>query len=478
MAEDSLRPPSSKKLGNVLLQQGQPLQFADVIDAPAPAVALSSIGEAICNTFRAYSKAARNLLEGKYADRKDLAPPHMRGSCNIFIVHCNDGIFVRYDLVSQQEMAKVRYTGSDKSLAEMSPMFSEQLIHFPQDPRTYVPSPGGVEFVLAVTDPKTGATTAHLKARPLIYATTALPKDFETPPPPTRPVCLASIYNEMDFQLGGFLVPTEAPAGIPGPEIEQFITYSRIKLPVGWQTIEIYPPLGEEYWKAEYAPIWAELDLLAAIAQQNLIASTLRGIDSRGATRKRYAALLNEFETLLTGPEEPVHQFLKCHPDLLCPTHDRYWSKLHFGDRVSDFVFREPHNDYLLVEIEAPIRELFRKDGQQREELTHAINQITDWIQYITDNKQKVEEELGLTGISTNPRILVVIGRSAALTEDNRRKLAMLQAQQNKLRILTYDDLVASARSNLERILGPLALQGQNVEIYYYYYKEAPPPPK
>jgi hypothetical protein len=141
---------------------------------------------------------------------------------------------------------------------------------------------------------------------------------------------------------------------------------------------------------------------------------------------------------------------------------------LPFGDRFSDFVFREPHNDYLLVEIEAPIREIFRKNGQQREELTHAINQITDWIQYIADNKQKVEEKLGLSGISTNPRTLVVIGRSASLTEDNRHKLVTLQAQQNKLRILTYEDLIASARANLEQILGPLALQGQNVELYYY----------
>ena len=124
------------------------------------------------------------------------------------------------------------------------------------------------------------------------------------------------------------------------------------------------------------------------------------------------------------------------------------------------------------MEIEAPIRELFRKDGQQREELTHALNQISDWIQYIANNKQRVEEELGLTGISTNPRTLVVIGRSASLTEENRAKLATLQAQQNKLRILTYDDLLVTARTNLERILGPLDLQGQNVE--FFYYKEPP----
>jgi hypothetical protein len=148
---------------------------------------------------------------------------------------------------------------------------------------------------------------------------------------------------------------------------------------------------------------------------------------------------------------------------------------LPFADRVSDFVFREPYNNYLLVEIEAPISQLFRQDGQQREELTHALNQITDWVQYISNNRERVEEELGLVGISTNPRTLVVIGRSANLTEENRRKLGTIQAQQNKRRILTYDDLVVSARANLEKVLGPLSLRGQNAELYFF--KQPPPFP-
>ena len=81
---------------------------------------------------------------------------------------------------------------------------------------------------------------------------------------------------------------------------------------------------------------------------------------------------------------------------------------------MSDFVFREPYNDYQLVEIEAPYRQLFRQDGQQREELTHAINQIMDWIQYIANDREGVETELGLPGISTNPRTLssLVVGCS------------------------------------------------------------------
>ena len=79
-----------------------------------------------------------------------------------------------------------------------------------------------------------------------------------------------------------------------------------------------------------------------------------------------------------------------------------------------------------------------------------------------------MESELGLQGISTNPRTLIVIGRSASLTEQNRRKLSTIQASQNKLRILTYDDLLAGARSNLERILGPMALRSQNAQLYFF----------
>ena len=61
-----------------------------------------------------------------------------------------------------------------------------------------------------------------------------------------------------------------------------------------------------------------------------------------------------------------------------------------------------------------------------------------------------------------------MIGRSASLTEENRRKLTTLQSLQPKLRILTYDDLMATARANLEHILGPLSLIGQNTELYYF----------
>ncbi len=208
--------------------------------------------------------------------------------------------------------------------------------------------------------------------------------------------------------------------------------------------------------------------MLNAIAQHNVVESALHSLDGRRAAREQYAKLLERFETLLAGPEEPCHQFLKASPGLLCPTYDRAWSKLPFGEYVSDFVFREPYNDYTLVEIEAPHRQLFRKNGHPRQELTHAIGQIDDWLSYIEDNKAKVEQELGLLGISAAPRTLVVIGRSASLTENNRRRLAEMRKQRPGLTIMTYDDLISRARADLERHFGPLSLKAHNLNLYFF----------
>jgi Domain of unknown function (DUF4263) len=354
-------------------------------------------------------------------------------------------------------------------VGELAPQISENVLHLPREPGTYSPPAGGPQLSLAKHDAQTGAVQEVLSGRLMVVANTKLPDDFKMPAPPARPLLLASISNELEFQLHGTVEPSAAPTGPREVQRqESFVARSRITLPVGWRAIEVYPPLGDEYWKPEFAPLWAELDILATIAQRNLQDKEFKALDPRLETRKRYAALLAEFEALLQGPEEPVHQFLKLHPELLNPTCEVHWSKLPFGDRVSDFVFREPPADYELVEIEAPIRELFRQDGQQRQELTHAINQTYDWIQYIADNKSKVEDELGLIGIAPHPRTLVVIGRSASLTQENRRKLVTLQAQQQHLRILTYDDVLERARACLERILGPMGLTGQNIEVYFY----------
>ena len=427
----------------------------------------STILKAIGTTLKEYQKNIKNLVSGKYINQRDLMPPHLQKPCNIYVLLCTDGILVRYDDVTDGE-GKVRTGIMGKELCDIAPKVSDYAIHFPKDFSNYTSQIRGPQLSMAIGKIDTPQTdlkevgSLHYE----LFSKTVMPEGYTILPPPSRPVPLVSLGNEVIINMQGKLVPDEVTPKEVYRE-EQLITYSKIKLPVGWLAIEVYPLLDQEYWKPEYTTVWAELDILSILAQKNAIRSELFQFDSRSETRKKYSQLLHEFEGLLVGLEEPMHQFLKANPELLCPTHDKCWSKVHFGSTISDFVFREAYNDYLLVEIEAPIRELFRKDGQQRQEVTHAINQITDWVQYIQNNRQKVEKELGLIGISTNPRTLIVIGRSQSLTLENRKKIETLQSQQNKLRIMTYDDVLLNAKESLSRLFGNLDIKGNNTEIYY-----------
>lgn len=454
------------KKGVVKQEPGKPLQFSSVEEVHTENITASPLGIRVAETIKAYLAEARNLLRSRYAGLKDVAPLHLREPCNVFVLCCSDGLFVRYDR-APDEKTVVRVASVPETLSEVAPKFSEGFIHMPSDIEAFVPGQDGPAVSLNIISP-TGEITEVVKLFPMIVASTNLPNNFITPPPPARPLCIASVQSEIDVETAGIVAPSDAPLNRNDPNNDHFIARTCMRLQVGWESIELYLSLDTDYWDPTRAPMWAELDILAAAAQANLRTQAYRALDSRGETRKQYAALLAEFETLLDGPEEPVHQFLKKHPELLCPTADRKWSKLRFGDRISDFVFREAPNDYLLVEIEAPISDIFRQDGQQREELTHAINQISDWVQYIEDNRTEVEASLGLVGISTSPRTLVVIGRAATLSEENRRKITTIQNQHGKLRILTYDDMLASARANLQRILGPLSITGQNTQLFFF----------
>jgi hypothetical protein len=467
---------AAAKRGIVRVAPGKLLEITDVDSSPGPGATQSNRVQKCLATLSAYRTAAKQLVEGKYAATAAYAPSSMRVACNTFAIFCSNGLIIRHDPVPKGGApAQIRCGEVSESLAELSPKLTDNVVHFPANPVGFVPAGDWPKFELSITGP-TGEKRPVGTVNVLVYASPELPKDYVQPPPPSRPVCLTSIDAEGEFVIEGVSGANEEQLDETKTDVDHFIIRSRMRLPVAWQALEIYPVIDDGYWRPEYAPIWAELDLLAIIAERNLRDTGFKALDGRADARRRYAGLLGEFDELLKGPEEPVHQFLKSHPELLCPTFDKFWSKLPFGRRVSDFVFKSAHNDYELVEIEAPIRELFRKDGQQREELTHAINQIQDWLAYLGDNKALVEAELGLTGISISPRMLVVIGRSADLTEENRKKLTVIQASIPKLRILTYDDLIANTRANLERILGPLTFGAQGAEFYWFKQAEGVKP--
>jgi hypothetical protein len=85
----------------------------------------------------------------------------------------------------------------------------------------------------------------------------------------------------------------------------------------------------------------------------------------------------------------------------------------------------------------------------------------------LEDNLATVQRELGLTGISTSPKSLLVIGRLQSLTPENRRKLTTMENESPKLKIMTYDDAYENAKSVIENLLGPIWEVPGNTRVYY-----------
>jgi hypothetical protein len=128
-------------------------------------------------------------------------------------------------------------------------------------------------------------------------------------------------------------------------------------------------------------------------------------------------------------------------------------------------VFQRPEQKYLLVELERQDRPLFLKDGQQSNELSHALKQTHDWLEYLGENVRLVRDEL--PGIGPRVPCLIVMGRSTDLTEAGRRERAQIILSTPGLEIMTYDELLAAAHVRAERMVGPLWVTTGNVQVYY-----------
>jgi len=455
--------------GRIEVKSGSAIRFEDddeaTVDILADAAEWQKI-DRVGGCLRAYIDAAKDLLTGQFAELRDYAPAHLRDPVDITAFCCPDGILVRFD-PGQDEKGRIRVCPMPQSLSELGPALSDSVLHFCADPASYNPGQQGPTLEVGYTDPSASDFKSLLKVWPTICATTEIADQAVVSVPPHKPPCLIGITAEVELVLGGNTCADTDSSTSAVSRDREFMIRAPIRLPTGWSAIEVFPAFDERYWRLENAPVWAKTDLLAAVARKQLNIARYSAIDPNAAARREFQRLLARLSSLLDGPEEPAHQFLKQNPNLLSPAHSKCWSKLRFGDRVTDFVFREPPGEYLLVEIESPLREIFRKDGQQREELTHAFNQIIDWRLFLESNLNDARDKMGLSGISSNPASLIVIGRSASLSVENRQKLAMLQSQIPRLRILTYDDLIENAKAVASNLFGPLDFVGNNAEIFF-----------
>jgi len=445
---------------------GQPIQIVDISKVPDHVLSKpqQSLRNAVGSTVMEYLKTCRLLLKGKYAGIREYAPPHLRDHGMVVAFCCEDGVIIRYD---SRDDRRIGIAWSDERLPELAPKVSEGVVYcHPEKNFTSRIPQTGLKITLGTVDSATGAQREITSARVGFDVVLEAPTQ-PLPTPPSKPYCLLSVRNSLDIELVGETLPSENS----GQQSRKFLIRHKLTLPVGWRCIEIFPLADVDHWKPEYAKMWAENDLLAAVVSAQFREAQLRTLDPNAAARKELGNLLEAYKSLLdSNPEreEVLQSFLKEHPVLLCPAHTMVRPKLQIGDKVTDFVFQKASGDYLLVELEKSTDRLFIRSGDTSSQLNHARNQISDWRRYIEDNLSTIQRELDLPGISSNPKGLIVIGRAQTLSEDNRRKLVTIENESLRTKIMTYDDVFTNAKVLIENLLGPLWLGAGSTEVYYF----------
>lgn len=153
--------------------------------------------------------------------------------------------------------------------------------------------------------------------------------------------------------------------------------------------------------------------------------------------------------------ERELHEFILNHPIALDPIGLHIQSEVKLGNeyRVDlviqyDFTSRR----ILLVELERANLSIFTKSGRPRAKVTHAQQQVEDWLRWWRENPGKVPHPLDS---SLPVEGLVVIGRSINMSEDDKKRLLHLN-HNRRVKVITYDDLLNQIESlirNLEHTL-------------------------
>ena len=449
------------------------IQFLPDQQVTEPTKAQAAAMRRVGATVKAYLTATDELLADKYSAVRDLVPGYLSNRGTVLVAVSSDGVTVRFEAQGTDKRLLVFWMS--QPLAQVVQLLSQNLIHCYPDPNftSTIPTTG-TQITLGKIDGQTGQQTEMISFRVGFDVVLERPNDL--PAPMHKPFCLFSVRNSFEFHIHGLLYDNRAP-----DEGRPFIIRSPIRLPAGWECIEAYPFFDLKHWNRRSASVWAEDTILATVVARQAMESQFQSLDPNVAARRQFAVVLQEYRKLLDSPpdrEETLQRYMRDHPNLLCLSYGRMWPKLALGAHATDFVFREAAGDYLLVELEQSTKTLFGRDGHPSLVLNHAKGQIVDWKRYIEDNLSTVERELGLTGISTNPKSLIVIGRSGPLKPENRRKLIAMENDSPKVKIMTYDDVYDNAKATIENLLGPIWDEGGNTLVYYPQAQGTPDEPE
>jgi hypothetical protein len=151
--------------------------------------------------------------------------------------------------------------------------------------------------------------------------------------------------------------------------------------------------------------------------------------------------------------EESFQEFIAKNPILLHQfAAEKLLSKPPILTRFkADFGVVTSNEELVLIEIERPSTCLLKQDGEQHSELTHAVEQINQWLHVIEDHRRAVLEEMRIAPEKVNKiRGVIIAGRDAGNDANHLRRLKGLY--RDRVTLLTYDDLTASLAVLAQRI--------------------------
>jgi hypothetical protein len=152
--------------------------------------------------------------------------------------------------------------------------------------------------------------------------------------------------------------------------------------------------------------------------------------------------------------EERFQQVLTAHPALLASLVIGNWQtyvipKVRLGSEfVPDYLVLGLNSlgpQWLTVEIEAPHHRIEIASGDLSQATRHAVRQVVDWRDWLTDEIAYAQRTLGLYGLTNRAPGLVIIGRSEPSME--RASERSRSGEDSDIAIHSWDWLLRNARN-------------------------------
>lgn len=207
----------------------------------------------------------------------------------------------------------------------------------------------------------------------------------------------------------------------------------------------------------------ARIELLRALTH-DIDGRYATGEVLRERTRDRLAdarAAADEFEDLLTrAGEKELQEFLELHPWILGLDYAQTRAREHIPRGAVDFLLERFDGFHDLLELKGPGDRLFDVQSQadlpsaSAYRLSRPLSLALAQVHAYRDTLRHEETLDRLYGLqhTREPRIIILIGRAAALTEAEKRLLREFNCSLHRVEVVPFDLVAQRARASLDNV--------------------------